>query len=46
MVAAALPGADEVEIPGTAHNPQVTHPDAYARVLTEFASMGARAESG
>jgi pimeloyl-ACP methyl ester carboxylesterase len=46
MVVAALPSAHEVEIPGTAHNPQVTHPDAYARVLTEFASMGARAESG
>jgi pimeloyl-ACP methyl ester carboxylesterase len=46
LVVAALPRAQEVEIPGTAHNPQVTHPDAYARVLIEFASMAARAESG
>jgi pimeloyl-ACP methyl ester carboxylesterase len=46
MVVAALPAAHEVEIPGTAHNPQVTHPDAYARVLTEFASTAAWAESG
>jgi pimeloyl-ACP methyl ester carboxylesterase len=46
MVVAALPSAQEIEIPGTAHNPQVTHPDAYARVLTEFASTAARAESG
>ncbi len=46
MVVAAMPGAHTVEIPGTAHDPQITHPDAYARVLTEFAIMAARVESG
>jgi pimeloyl-ACP methyl ester carboxylesterase len=46
MVVAALPNAHQVEIPGTAHNPQETHPDAYARALTEFASVAARAELG
>jgi pimeloyl-ACP methyl ester carboxylesterase len=46
LVVDALPSADGVEIPGTAHNPQVTHPDAYAQVLTEFAGMAAPAESG
>jgi pimeloyl-ACP methyl ester carboxylesterase len=46
MVVAALPDAHELEIPGTAHDPQVTHPDAYARALIEFASMAARVESG
>lgn len=45
MVVAALPGAYEVEIPGTAHNPQVTHPELYARVLTEFAITAAQVES-
>ena len=46
MVVDALPVAQAVEIPGTAHDPQVTHPDAYARVLTEFAITAAQVESG
>lgn len=46
MVVDALPGGQAVEISGTAHDPQVTHPDAYARVLTEFAITAAQVESG
>jgi pimeloyl-ACP methyl ester carboxylesterase len=41
MVVAALPGAVAEELPGTAHDPQVTHPDLYARVLRDFAIVTA-----
>ena len=38
MVSAALPAARSELIPGTAHDPQVTHPGAYTRAIEEFAS--------
>ena len=41
MVSAALPGARSELIPGTAHDPQVTHPGPYARAIEEFASRRA-----
>jgi pimeloyl-ACP methyl ester carboxylesterase len=41
MVSAALPAARSELIPGTAHDPQVTHPDAYTRAIEEFASRRA-----
>lgn len=37
MVSGALPGARSELIPGTAHDPQVTHPGAYTRAIEEFA---------
>lgn len=37
LVVGALPEAKAQLIPGTAHDPQVTHPDAYVRVFEEFA---------
>jgi pimeloyl-ACP methyl ester carboxylesterase len=37
MVAAALPRARIELIPGTAHDPQATHPHAYTRAIEEFA---------
>ena len=37
MVVQALPRATGRLIPGTAHDPQVTHPDAYVEALEEFA---------
>jgi pimeloyl-ACP methyl ester carboxylesterase len=41
MVSAALPAAESELIPGTAHDPQVTHPGAYTRAIEEFASRRA-----
>jgi pimeloyl-ACP methyl ester carboxylesterase len=41
MVSAALPAARSKLIPGTAHDPQVTHPDAYTRAIEEFVSRRA-----
>jgi pimeloyl-ACP methyl ester carboxylesterase len=41
MVSAALPGARSELIPGTAHDPQVTHPGAYTRAIEKFASRRA-----
>ncbi len=41
MVSVALPGASCELIPGTAHDPQVTHPGPYARAIKEFASRRA-----
>lgn len=38
MVAAAMPGTRSELIPGTAHDPQVTHPGAYARAIESIAS--------
>lgn len=37
MVAAAMPAARSEVVPGTAHDPQVSDPAAYARVIEEFA---------
>jgi pimeloyl-ACP methyl ester carboxylesterase len=37
LVAEALPEARTQLIPGTAHDPQVTHPDSYVKALEEFA---------
>lgn len=37
MVVAVMPGARSEVIPGTAHDPQVTDPGAYARAIKEFA---------
>jgi pimeloyl-ACP methyl ester carboxylesterase len=37
MVLAAMPGARSEMIPGTAHDPQVTHPGAYIRAIAELA---------
>ncbi len=37
LVVAALPGARSEVIEGSAHDPQVTHPDDYARVIEAFA---------
>ena len=36
MVVAALPGARTEAIPGAAHDPQVTHPDPFARLIGSF----------
>ena len=41
MVCTALPGARIELIPGTAHDPQVTHPGEYTRAIEEFASRRA-----
>lgn len=38
MVAAAMPAARREPIPGAAHDPQVTHPGAYARLVEDFAA--------
>jgi pimeloyl-ACP methyl ester carboxylesterase len=37
IVVEAMPGARGQLIPGTAHDPQVTHPDAYVEALEGFA---------
>ena len=37
LVVAAIPGAKSEAIPGAAHDPQVTHPASYARVIESFA---------
>lgn len=37
MVVAAMPGARSEAIPGTAHDPQVTHPGRYAQLVEGFA---------
>jgi pimeloyl-ACP methyl ester carboxylesterase len=37
MVVEAMPGARGELIPGSAHDPQVTHPDAYVEALEGFA---------
>jgi pimeloyl-ACP methyl ester carboxylesterase len=41
MVASALPGARSELIPGTAHDPHVTHPGAYSAAIEGFASRRA-----
>jgi len=42
LVVAVLPGARAQLIPGTAHDPQVTDPDSYARALGYFMAVGAQ----
>lgn len=37
MVSAVMPGARSEVIPGTVHDPQLTHPGAYTRAIEEFA---------
>jgi pimeloyl-ACP methyl ester carboxylesterase len=41
MVASALPAARSELIPGTAHDPQATHPGAYSAAIEELASRRA-----
>jgi len=41
MVSTALPGASSEVIPGTAHDPQVTHPVPYTWAIKAFASQRA-----
>lgn len=38
LVAGAMPWARVKSIPDSAHDPQVTHPDSYARVIADFAT--------
>ncbi|HEY6672841.1 MAG TPA: hypothetical protein VIZ91_10115 [Solirubrobacterales bacterium] len=38
LVVEAMPGAPGSLIPGTAHDPQVTHPDSYIEALEGFAT--------
>src|SRR4051794_34029854 len=40
MVVAAMPGARSEAIPGSAHDPQTTHPGIYARRIEGFAASG------
>jgi pimeloyl-ACP methyl ester carboxylesterase len=39
MVSAVMPGARSEAIPGAAHDPQVTHPGAYAELIERFATV-------
>ena len=39
MVAAVMPGARSEEIPGAAHDPQLTHPGLYAQLIERFAGV-------
>ena len=41
LVVAVMPGARAQLIPGTAHDPQVTHPDSYARAVEDFTAVRA-----
>jgi pimeloyl-ACP methyl ester carboxylesterase len=45
LIVAVMPGARAQLIPGTAHNPQVTHPDSYVRALEDCAAVGTSARS-
>jgi pimeloyl-ACP methyl ester carboxylesterase len=40
IVAGALPGARVKLLAGTAHDPQATHPGAYAAALSDFVAVG------
>jgi pimeloyl-ACP methyl ester carboxylesterase len=42
LIVAVMPGATAHLIPGTAHDPQVTHPDAYARAVEDCAAVRAQ----
>lgn len=39
LIVAVMPGARAQLIPGTAHDPQVTHPDSYARAVEAFTAV-------
>jgi pimeloyl-ACP methyl ester carboxylesterase len=42
LVVAVMPGASAEPLPGTAHDPQVTHPDSYARAIEGLARVELR----
>ena len=42
LLVAVMPGARAQSIPGTAHDPQVTHPESYARAVQDFVAVGAQ----
>jgi len=42
LLVAVMPGASAEALPGTAHDPQVTHPDSYARTLEGLARVELR----
>ena len=45
LIVAAMPAAGARLIPGTAHDPQVTHPDSYVQALEDCAAVGTSARS-
>jgi pimeloyl-ACP methyl ester carboxylesterase len=45
LIVAVMPGARARLIPGTAHDPQVTHPDSYVRALEDCAAVTRRLPS-
>jgi pimeloyl-ACP methyl ester carboxylesterase len=45
LIVAVMPGARAQLIPGTAHDPQVTHPDSYVRALEDCAAVTRRLPS-
>jgi pimeloyl-ACP methyl ester carboxylesterase len=42
LLVAVMPGASAEPIPGTAHDPQITHPDSYARAVEQLARVEVR----
>jgi len=42
LLVAVMPGASAEPLPGTAHDPQVTHPDSYARAVEGLARVELR----
>jgi pimeloyl-ACP methyl ester carboxylesterase len=42
LLVAVMPGASAEPIPGTAHDPQITHPDSYARAVEQLARVELR----
>ncbi len=42
LLVAVMPGATAELIPGTAHDPQITHPNSYARAVEGLARVGLR----
>jgi pimeloyl-ACP methyl ester carboxylesterase len=42
LLVAVIPGASSESIPGIAHDPQVTHPDSYARAVSGLARVELR----
>ena len=45
LIVAVMPGARARLIPGTAHDPQVTHPDSYVRALEDCSAVTRRLPS-
>jgi pimeloyl-ACP methyl ester carboxylesterase len=43
LIVAAMPGARAAPFPGAAHDPQVTHPDAYAATVGSFCATASSA---